>query len=111
MTMKFFQSVQNYLSILGIDLNQSQQKYPFNWRNVWTISMLGLAATSSSVQFFYVANSFNEYTNALYSATGMIAATLNFAIILQIMRPLFCLVKRFESIINESELCYETMMF
>lgn len=102
--MKIFQTDLKYLAIMGINAYQSQQKYPFNVRNVLIILLLSTAATSSTIQFFYVANSFNEYTNALYSATGMITATIIVAIVLQKLRLLFCCLDRFESILNKSEL-------
>lgn len=92
------------LGIILYEENVWQQKPSFNMRNVWNGSMLSLAAISSSIQFFYVANSFSEYTNALYSASAMIAATIIFAIIVQRMRSLSGCLDNLECIVNEREL-------
>lgn len=105
--MKVLQSTQRNFSILGIGVMQSNEKYRFNRRNGLALFVLGLASISCYVQLFYVANNFQEYTDAVYMSASTTGASAELAIVLWKMRPLFEIVTKLDAIVNTREIRFE----
>lgn len=103
-SVKFFQSTQIYLAILGIETHQSIQQHPFNVENLKTLAVFSFTTISSIVYFCRAPNDFMEYNQSLCFTSTVINTMLLLAIIIWKQPELFKYIKNFEIIINESEL-------
>lgn len=65
--MKFFQSNQQNLSILGI----SSIEKPFNRRMMKAYLIYGLSTISANLFLILEANSFSQYTNSVFVTTAL----------------------------------------
>lgn len=101
--MKILQSTQWNLLILGIGIQQSNEKYRFNIRNSLALLILGLASISCYVQLFHVASNFKEYTDAVYMSVSTTGTAAELVIVLWKMRPIFETVANIELIVNTSK--------
>lgn len=100
--MKLFQRTQKYLAILGINPNQSIQKYQFNGR-IWIgFFLLGLSIIFFSLFLFIEANNFCEYTEIIYILSGMIVCAAGFTFTIFKMKMLFDIVETSENAVNTS---------
>lgn len=100
---KVLQSTQRNFSILGIGIQQSNEKYRLNKRNTLALFILGLSSVSCYVQLFHVASNFQEYTDAVYMSVSTTGTAAELVIVEWKMRPIFESVKRLEIIVNASE--------
>lgn len=100
--MKILQIAQENVSIIGIDANQSTQKFPLNTRNSLVLFTLCSVLASDLMYLIYDANDFKDYAVAILASCTMIVSILVFAYILVKMRIIFDFLHRLEEIINNS---------
>lgn len=100
--MKIFQTVEENFSSLGISAYQSQQRHPFNAKNVLVLWILCTTLYSDVMYLIREANDFKDYTISIFSACTMTVSILIFTTILAKMRQIFYYQKHIEEIINKS---------
>lgn len=100
--MKILQIAQENFSIIGIDANQSTQKFPLNTRNSLVLFTLCSVLASDLMYLIYDANDFKDYAVAILASCTMILSVLIYASILVKMRIIFDFLHRLEEIINNS---------
>lgn len=103
-TMKLFQSIRNSFALMGINSYQSNQLHPFNKRNVLSILLHFTSVTLTILYLLKVANTFEEYTNAAFSISGVTIAALGAVNVILTMDEWFKVMNNFENIVNKREL-------
>lgn len=101
--MMFFELIQYYLAIVGIDSDHANRKCLLNKRNVTVITIFVVTAIFKIMYFVHEAKTFVEYTESLYVISTLFAAIFSFAIIIWKMPQLFEFMNDFECSINESK--------
>ena len=104
--MKIIQSMQKFALHLGISVEQSIQKHPFNRRNVLALFVFGSATNLCALHVAYDEHTFSEYTIGIAAFSSMFVATTIFVIVLWRMRPLFECLCFMEEAITRSKLRY-----
>lgn len=97
------ETVQKYFAMLGISASQSIQKHPFNIQNLAVSCVFGITIIDGTIYIFHVADTFKEYTEAVYfTSTTAINASI-FASFVWKMSKMFESVDYLEDIIQKSE--------
>lgn len=99
--MIIFQSLQNHLSNLGINLNQSIEKYPWNVKNVLGLLWFGLMVIISNT--FSDAQSFKDYIIILNASLPCNVMCIEFALHVLKMQKIFQFIICLDHLITESE--------
>lgn len=99
--MIIFQSLQNHLSNLGINLNQSIEKYPWNVKNVLGLLWFGLMVIISNT--FSDAQSFKDYIIILNASLPFNVMCIEFALHVLKMQKIFQFIICLDHLITESE--------
>lgn len=103
--MKFFQSIQEYFAIMGINSSQSVDVHPFNRSNLITLLIFCMLVITSNKFLLFEAKYFEEYIDSFYlTCTGTLAA-INFVVIIWKMTKVFEFIKGLESVVHRSK-CY-----
>lgn len=100
--MKILKAVQDGFAILGINLNQSTQRHPFNFRKLIVTFVFGAAITLSLVSIFR-AHTFKEYTDSIHMALALTLGSAIYGTILCETTKIAELIGNFEKNINNSE--------
>lgn len=101
--MQIFQSVQSCLVLLELRPLQSNPKYLDKCKK-WAILFLFGATFCSDIMFLiYIANTFAEYTDSLYTIITTGTIIFDYAIHIEIANKLYEFIKKFETIINKSK--------
>lgn len=76
--MKLFVSVRRFYEFMGVYPSQSQQKFPFNWRNL--IILLSLIVTFGilACSFLFEVNTIIEYAESFYITITVLGSLINF---------------------------------
>lgn len=102
--MKILQTAQENLSYLGISWYYSIQQYPINVRNVTAFLTLGSSAAMDCVYLCWVATTFQEYTDSVFTFSSIFSGTTIFACVIWRMRLVLDCINQIEKIANESEI-------
>lgn len=102
--MKLFQSIKSSFALMGINSYQAKQLHPFNTRNTISILLHFMSMISTILYLLRVADSFDEYTNAAFSISGVTVAGLGAVNVILTMADWFEVMNNFETIINKREL-------
>lgn len=100
--MKILESIQEILSKLGITSTQSDQKYPFNVRNMMCLFCFILMSISAFTFLIIEAGSVKEYLNILNTSLTSIIMGIEFILHLWKRRKLFEFIVNFEDLIQGS---------
>lgn len=95
--MKIFQTLQEYIFVLGIRPLEPDQKYSFSWRHLFGFVFLGRYAASA----IPIAETFREYTDALYAVWTSALVLFNFVVILLKTGKFFKFIDNFEQTIEQ----------
>lgn len=76
--MKLFVSVRKFYEYMGVYPSQSQQKFPFNWRNLLVILSLIGFFTSMACSFLFKANTIIEHAESFYMTITALACLINY---------------------------------
>lgn len=101
--MKVFQTVEDNFTLMGISAYQSQQKYPFNAKNLLVLFILCSTFFSDAMYLIREANDFKEYTISVFSISTMAVSILIFVIALAEMRNIYFYRNLIEETINKSK--------
>lgn len=99
--MKIFQSLRTHFSELGIDLNQSIEKYPFNVKNVVGLLWVSLMVILSNT--FSVAQSFKDYIIILNASLPCTVVYIEYALHVWKMQKIFQFIICLDNLIQKSE--------
>lgn len=102
--MRAFECVENYFRIIGIDLQQSQQKYPFNVKIVLILFIFVCGIISNVVFLFSETQTFQEFNGSLYEISSAFVVATSFSIFTWNMPKLFRFINSLEAIVNKSNL-------
>lgn len=97
--MKYFQSAQKLLAIVGI----SPTRKPFNQRALMVSLLYALNSVLICAYFGWEANSFREYVDATYASTASISMNIYFAIMVYQKENIFNLIETMDEIAERSE--------
>lgn len=100
--MKIFQSIQKYLAMLGICSPHIDQKYSINAKNLIALLSLSIPIFAGDVPQFYLAESFDDYTNTFYATLTMLVNTFDFSIHISVAGRIYKFIENFERIIQTS---------
>lgn len=100
--MKLFQTPQNHCANVGIVLQKSTQKHPFNVRNVISLSIFILTIISCFSYLFIVPVNFNEYTVSVYCTTTVITNGVIYVNFIWRMEQLYDCINSAETIVQNS---------
>lgn len=101
---KLFQSTQESYAFLGINSQQSAQKYPLNRRILTVLLIYSLMCISHAIvliQALSSVNSFTECANSIFGTATSIFIAMCFAITVFYMPQLFKCIENCEKIIDE----------
>lgn len=101
--MKLFETVLKNYAILGISLDQSIQKYPFNIKILMTFTVLCLTIFLHVMHIIYVASNIKERMESITTTSGSLIISIFFVTIVFKMRTVFNCINSFEDIIAMSE--------
>lgn len=104
---RLLQANQKNLLIYGIGPHEK----PFNKRNLLTLFSFSSCIFVSGAYFFFEAETFEQYTQSVYTTTALINVTLMFTIVVRNMRQFFDCVNQAEEIIDGSELLNEVYAY
>lgn len=101
--MKLFQILQQNFAIWGIDSDHSTRKNPLNAKIMISSVLHGIFIVSSVLYILNEANSFEEYTNGIYSTASLVLTNSCYVIIIWTMKDCFEFIGFLEITFNESE--------
>lgn len=101
--MIFMEVVYSYLMLVGMTLEQSRQKHPFNLRNSAMLFLLLIDNASVAMDLVYEAKNLKEYSDSVYLTTTVLVAMLNYAIVTWKMAELFRFFENLEDIVTASK--------
>lgn len=109
--MIIFQTVQNKFLLLGISSYQSTRKALFSRRIMLVYFIYGCNCILGTTYFFHVAQSFEEYTNNIYTLSAGIMIFFFFTIVVRKMSNLFKYIENVGKITTRSELSSNSKFF
>lgn len=101
---KLFQSTQESYAFLGINSQQSVQKYQFNRRILTIVLIYSLMCISHAIiliQALSSVNSFTECANSIFGTATSFFILMCFAITIYFMPQLFNCIENCEKIVDE----------
>lgn len=102
--MKVFVVFQRKCSSLGIYLgSECTPKNSINFKNRFILFVLICGIISCCLQLFYVANSFKDFINSIYTISALLTCTICFSTLIWKMSLLSKYLEKLEKIINKSE--------
>lgn len=101
--MELFKVTKEKCSILGLSAHQSNQKYPFNSKNLVTIVVLYTGAFLAAMNLLWGASTFQEFTESIYITSTLFATALNYTTHVYKMKMIFKFLEDFENFINSSK--------
>lgn len=102
--MRLFESIEQYLLIIGINSNQANQKNHLNVRNSTILLVFGIAIASDVSYAIYAAKTFQEYSISLYITSTLACTLICFAKFIWSMSDVFEVFNTIENIIDKSNL-------
>lgn len=102
--MRTFECVESYFGIVGLNLHQSHQKYPFNVKIVLILFIFVCGIVSNVVFLFSETKTFKEFNGSLYEISSAFVVATSFAILTWNMLKLFRFIGSLEAIVNKSKL-------
>lgn len=105
---RLFQSAQKYQRLMGIYVTESNERAPFNYRNLFCLSCFAQFLVSSFLFFLFQADSFRDYADSFY--VTMTSGSTCFYYVVQILQitNFDTLTKKFEDFIERSNLFHST---
>lgn len=105
---RLFQSAQKYQRLMGIYVTESNERAPFNYRNLFCLSCFAQFLVSSFLFFLFQADSFRDYADSFY--VTMTSGSTCFYYVVQILQitNFDTLTKEFEDFIERSNLFHST---
>lgn len=101
--MKILQISQRYFAALGIDSEQSKQRFYCNYRILMGFILLGYSLFGHLVYIIYVDGRFDKYIECVCASIAIVVITTCFACMVFGMSTLFGSVDDIESLIDTSE--------
>lgn len=101
--MKLFEPDLRNLKRMGVTEMQTNQENLFNKTNMLVLCVFGVGALSACAQFFFVAESFQEYTDSAFIAVTNMVAFVIFAYAIFKRQLMFDIIQNGELLINERE--------
>lgn len=101
--LKAFKIARKYYAIMGVTSALAERPYPFNGRILCGFLALGSCIFSTSVFVIYEAETFVEYTQAIYICSIAVQHIFTVLIIILRVKNLFALINGCENLTNTSE--------
>lgn len=98
--MKAFQTVQNNLAVLGVNLNSAQSR--LNRKLIKTCFIYYLSSTLATAFLFLEAEDFWQYTMNIYITTSSIMISSHFVCLIFKVKKFFTLIDDIENIFDKS---------
>lgn len=99
--MKVIQQTVKYASVVGLQPLESNEKNPFNRRNIIILLLFGLFSTISANNFFFLANTIQEYTESFFVWMTMSITYIGFLTAILNLIDIYLMLENFEEIIAE----------
>lgn len=106
---RLFQSVRKYQFLMGIYVTDSNERAPFNYKNVIFLGSVAQLLISSLLFFVFQADSFREYANSFY-ATITAGSTCSYYVVQMLQIANFdMLTKQVEHFVEQSNSFHSTL--
>ena len=102
--MKLFETVEQYLLIVGINSQQTVQRTRLNVRNVAFFMVFGASIGSSILYSQYEAKNFEEYNLSLYTTATLMCILNIFASFVWNASKIFEIFDKINNMVNKSKL-------
>lgn len=102
--MRFFESIEQYLLIIGINPNQAYQKNRLNGRNLTILLVLGIGIGFNLLYTIYEAESFQEFNISLFITSTLLITSICFTNLISNMPKIFQFFNSIEDTVNKSML-------
>lgn len=73
-----FQSLQKFISVLGFQPPEPNQKYTFDWKSLVALIFIMKFAILTTISFLFEAKVFNDYAECFYAIITALAVLNNF---------------------------------
>lgn len=101
--MKSFEIIRKNMAAVGIDVHQSEQKFPFTAKNVAALSIMTIGMSSSILYTIFVAESFEMYVDTTYATSALFACGFVFTNVILNTLKINLFLSDLESTVSESK--------
>lgn len=102
--MRLFESIEQYLLIIGIKSNQTIQNYRLNVRNLTILFVFGISIGCDVFYTIYEAENFQQYNISLFITSTLLCILICFTNLIWNMAKIFEIFNSIEDTVNKSML-------